>query len=249
VSDSPRIPTRGLPLIIGATVVLVAAIVAVAIGFNNANTTGVVTATPTPSPSAKGVTTPCAHASFGSALTPLNPPANLHEYPAPPPTEIDNSKLYQATISTAKGDLVLCLQPKMAPITVNNFVVLARNHFYDGVPFHRVVPGFVIQGGDPSCIGKVPPAPATPGAGCGSGGPGYQFGDEPVKGAYVEGCLAMANSGPNTNGSQFFICTANDTSQLQDKYNLFGDVQSGLDVALRTVQGDLMNTVTVRAQQ
>ena len=108
---------------------------------------------------------------------------------------------------------MLCLQPDLAPVTVNNFVVLARNHFYDGLTFHRVVAGFVIQGGDPK--------------GDGSGGPGYKFNDEPVHQAYVQGALAMANSGANSNGSQFFICTADDTTKLQPLYNLFGQVVSG----------------------
>jgi len=239
---------RGLPLIIGSGVVLVAAIVAISIGFNQANNAGVPTP-PTPSPTVSGVSTSCATARFGPTLSPLNPPADVHVYPAPPPLTIDVNKLYRATITTPKGNIVLCLKPQMAPKTVNSFVTLARNHFYDGIPFHRVVAGFVIQGGDPSCIGKVPPSPAPVGTGCGSGGPGYSFNDEPVKGAYVEGCVAMANSGPNSNGSQFFICSANDTASLQDKYNLFGDVQSGLPVALQIAQGDLMETITVSEQQ
>jgi len=247
----PRIPRRRIPLVVGTTAAVVAGVVAIAIGVNQANNAGVVaptprpTATPTAAPSASSSasTTSCAGASFGSDLTPLNPPADAHKYAAPPPLEIDATKLYQATIHTAKGDLVLCLDPKLAPNTVNNFVVLARNHFYDGIPFHRIVAGFVIQGGDPSCLGNVN-APT-----CGSGGPGYKFNDEPVKGAYTKGCVAMANSGANTNGSQIFICIADDTKALQPLYNLFGYVQSGMSVALQIAKGDLMETVSVKQQQ
>ncbi len=147
---------------------------------------------------------------------------------------IDPAKLYQATIATKLGDIVLCLQPDLAPETVNNFVTLARNDYYNGLTFHRVVPGFVIQGGDPT--------------GTGSGGPGYSFPDEPVRQQYVDGAVAMANSGPNTNGSQFFIDIADNTAQLQPLYNLFGKVETGLDVAKKIQQGDKMITVTVREQ-
>ena len=110
----------------------------------------------------------------------------------PPALEIDNDRHYEVTIHTAKGDIVMDLDPALAPVTVNHFVVNARNGFYDGLTFHRVVPGFVIQGGDPS--------------GNGTGGPGYKFADEPVQGEYRLGAVAMANAGPDTNGSQFFIC-------------------------------------------
>jgi cyclophilin family peptidyl-prolyl cis-trans isomerase len=147
--------------------------------------------------------------------------------------QIDTTRLYEATITTNRGVIVLCLDPKLAPLSVNNFVALARNHFYDRLTFHRVVPGFVIQGGDP--------------AGDGSGGPGYSFKDEQVKGDYTDGCVAMANAGPNTNGSQFFICIADDT-RLPKSYNLFGSVDRGLEVAHATHVGDVMTTVTVAAQ-
>src|SRR3982074_3173742 len=116
------------------------------------------------------------------------------QYSAPPDLRIDIAKRYTATIATAGGDIVLSLDPSRAPQTVNNFVFLARDGFYDGLTFHRVVPDFVIQGGCPE--------------GSGRGNPGYRFADEPVQGEYIAGALAMANSGPNTNGSQFFICTA-----------------------------------------
>jgi len=151
-------------------------------------------------------------------------------YSAPPPMTIDTTRTYTATMVTDKGTIVLELDPKLAPVTVNNFVFLAKHDFYNGLTFHRVVPGFVIQGGDPTATG--------------GGGPGYTFADEPVKGQYTQGCLAMANSGPNTNGSQFFICTANDTS-LPPKYNLFGRVTKGMDVALKIQVGDHIKSVTI----
>ena len=145
-----------------------------------------------------------------------------HTYKGAPPNIIDNSKYYCAGINTNRGLIVLELDPQYAPNTVNNFVYLADAQFYDGMIFHRVVPGFIIQTGDPT--------------GKGTGGPGYKFNDEPVKGNYTQGCVAMANSGPNTNGSQFFICTANDTGKLQKSYNLFGRVVLGMDVAQK-IQG------------
>ena len=244
---------------------MVAALVAVAVGVNHAATVGVVRSTATPTPSVSATASPSASASpspaatvayadcstvtFGQPLQPLNPPADAHKYSAPPPMTIDPTKLYQATITTAKGSIVLCLQPDLAPNTVNVFVTLARNHFFDGIPFHRVVSGFVDQGGDPNCIGNVPSPPASPSASCGQGGPGFQFSDEPVKQKYIQGCVAMANSGPNTNGSQFFICTADDSSTLQNLYNLFGKVESGMNVALQIQQGDVMQSITVAQQQ
>jgi cyclophilin family peptidyl-prolyl cis-trans isomerase len=159
----------------------------------------------------------------------------VHKYTAAPAMTIDQSKLYLVTITTARGKIAICLQPELAPTTVNNFVTLARNHYFDGLVFHRVVPNFVIQGGDPT--------------GTGAGGPGYQFKDEPVRQHYVEGAMAMANSGPNTNGSQFFIDNADDTTNLQPLYNLFGKVMSGQDVVNAVQQGDAMQSVTVQQQQ
>ncbi len=145
-----------------------------------------------------------------------------HTYSQAPAMTINTNKLYCAGINTNRGLIVLQLDPKLAPVTVNNFVFLAQHQFYDGLVFHRVVPGFIIQTGDPK--------------GNGTGGPGYKFNDEPVKGAYTAGCVAMANSGVNTNGSQFFICTADDTAKLQKSYNLFGQVVQGLNVAQK-IQG------------
>jgi peptidyl-prolyl cis-trans isomerase B (cyclophilin B) len=149
----------------------------------------------------------------------------------PPPMQIDTSTRYRATITTDRGDIVMELDPVLAPQTVNNFVSLARSGFYDGVTFHRVVPRFVIQGGDPE--------------GSGRGGPGYKFPDEPVRGEYTLGAVAMANSGPNTNGSQFFICIDDCRQKLQPLYNLFGYVVDGMDVAQSIQVGDVMRSVTV----
>jgi cyclophilin family peptidyl-prolyl cis-trans isomerase len=149
----------------------------------------------------------------------------------PPAFEIDPNTMYEVTFDTTRGTIVADLDPRLAPNTVNNFVVQARNGFYDGLTFHRVVPEFVIQGGDPE--------------GSGRGGPGYKFADEPVKGEYTDGALAMANSGPDTNGSQFFICIDDCRRKLAPSYNLFGHVTSGLDVAKSVQVGDVMTTVTV----
>ena len=149
----------------------------------------------------------------------------------PPELQIDNDRTYEVTIHTAKGDIVMELDPALAPVTVNHFVVNARNGFYDGLTFHRVVPGFVIQGGDPE--------------GTGRGGPGYKFADEPVQGEYTLGAVAMANAGPDTNGSQFFICIEDCRRSLDPLYNLFGHVTSGIEVAQGIAVGDVMTSVTV----
>jgi cyclophilin family peptidyl-prolyl cis-trans isomerase len=132
----------------------------------------------------------------------------------------------RATIATEIGDIDVELFTESAPKAAQNFVDLANKGFYDDVIFHRVIPGFVIQGGDGE-FGKK----ATLNAGrVGTGGPGYKFADEPIKGNYTKGALAMANSGPNTNGSQFFICTDDLTGRLPKNYTLFGQVTRGLDV-------------------
>ena len=152
--------------------------------------------------------------------------------PSAPAFEIQPDARFEVTIATDKGDIVALLDASLAPNTVNNFVVQARNGFYDGLTFHRVVPGFVIQGGDPD--------------GTGRGGPGYKFADEPVRAPYVLGALAMANAGPDTNGSQFFICIDDCQDKLQPLYNLFGNVTSGIEVAQAIQVGDKMSSVTVR---
>ena len=138
-------------------------------------------------------------------------------FSAPPAMEIDPSKRYTAEMETSMGTMTIALDPDAAPKTVNNFVFLAREGFYDGVIFHRVIQGFVAQGGDPE--------------GSGRGGPGYRFEDElPKAGRYEVGSLAMANAGPNTNGSQFFIISGLSGVRLPPQYSLFGKVVKGLEV-------------------
>jgi cyclophilin family peptidyl-prolyl cis-trans isomerase len=142
--------------------------------------------------------------------------AQQREFTAAPPLCIDPAKSYSALVSTNNGDFTIELDPAAAPITVNNFVVLARYHYFDDTICHRIIPNFVVQCGDPD--------------GTGSGGPGYAIADElPVAGAYQIGSLAMANSGPDTNGSQFFVITGEDGANLQPNYSLFGQVTDGLD--------------------
>ncbi|MBW3577459.1 MAG: peptidylprolyl isomerase [Actinobacteria bacterium] len=140
----------------------------------------------------------------------------------PPELSIDPTADYRATIATSCGHVIVDLYEEQAPRTVNNFVFLAEQGFYDGLTFHRVAPGFVVQGGDP--------------AGEGSGGPGYRFGDElhlARTQGYVPGSVAMANSGPDTNGSQFFIVLPGGAEALQPQYNLFGQVVDGMDAVQR----------------
>jgi cyclophilin family peptidyl-prolyl cis-trans isomerase len=132
-----------------------------------------------------------------------------------PAMEIDPKARYTATIKTSEGTITIDLLPQDAPKTVNNFVFLARQGYYDGVIFHRVIDGFMIQTGDPT--------------GTGRGGPGYTFADEPVKRRYTRGIVAMANAGPNTNGSQFFIVQGRDVG-LPPSYTIFGQVTDGMDV-------------------
>jgi peptidyl-prolyl cis-trans isomerase B (cyclophilin B) len=150
----------------------------------------------------------------------------------PPEMQIDTDKTYKAKIETAKGDVVLELYPEHAPQTVNNFVFLAREGFYDGVTFHRVIENFVVQGGDPT--------------GTGRGGPGYTFGDE-VSGnplTHEKGVISMANAGPNTNGSQFFI-TLSPQPHLNGRHTVFGKVVQGQDVVESIRQGDRMQEVQI----
>jgi cyclophilin family peptidyl-prolyl cis-trans isomerase len=128
--------------------------------------------------------------------------------------QIDETKQYSAVLKTSAGDITLELNAKQTPITVNNFVFLAREGFYDNTIFHRAIEGFMIQGGDPT--------------GTGSGGPGYRFADEPIAGEYERGTVAMANAGPNTNGSQFFIM--HQAQSLPKNYVIFGQVTTGLEV-------------------
>jgi cyclophilin family peptidyl-prolyl cis-trans isomerase len=156
-----------------------------------------------------------------------------------PPMFIDPEKRYTAEMVTNKGTLVISLDPAAAPKTVNSFVFLARYHYYDGIIFHRIIPGFVLQGGDPT--------------GTGTGGPGYKFADElPKPGRYELGSLAMANAGPNTNGSQFFVISGPSGVRLPPQYSLFGKVVSGLDVvaaidAVGTQSGTPKEKVTIES--
>ena len=166
---------------------------------------------PPPTPEAASTPTPTAPP---SEQVTLEGGITITQYSAPPPMTIDADKSYTATIQTNHGDMVIDLFPKEAPISVNNFVFLAREGFYDGVVFHRIIADFMIQGGDPT--------------GTGRGGPGYRFQDETVTRSYARGTLAMANSGPNTNGSQFFI--VHKDAGLPPSYNVFGLLTQGFEV-------------------
>jgi cyclophilin family peptidyl-prolyl cis-trans isomerase len=132
----------------------------------------------------------------------------------------------RATITTDVGDIEIELYDESAPKAARNFIDLARKGFYDDVVFHRVIPGFVAQAGD----GQYGKKATLERGRVGTGGPGYKFEDEPVQGDYVRGALAMANAGPNTNGSQFFICHQDLTGKLPKNYTLFGQVTRGMDV-------------------
>ena len=154
------------------------------------------------------------------------------QWKSAPAMTIDATKNYTATIETNKGTVVIDLYAKHAPKTVNNFVFLAKQGFYDGIKFHRVISNFMVQGGDPT--------------GTGSGGPGYKFEDE-TRGnplTHETGVLSMANAGANTNGSQFFI-THSPQSHLNGKHTVFGKVREGMDIVNAIRQGDTMNTVTI----
>src|SRR3954462_6868732 len=154
------------------------------------------------------------------------------KYASAPAMSIDAAKKYTAVLDTNRGKITVDLFAKDAPKTVNNFVFLAREGFYNGLKFHRVIPDFMVQGGDPQ--------------GTGTGGPGYKFGDEvknnPHK--HQRGSLSMANAGPNTNGSQFFI-THVKTDWLDGKHTVFGQVRSGQEVVDQIKQGDVLKSVTI----
>lgn len=170
----------------------------------------------------------------------------IKQWPTPPEMTIDPKKAYRATLKTEKGDIVVALFADQAPQTVNSFVFLARQGFYDNTTFHRVLAGFMAQGGDPT--------------GTGRGGPGYDFADEIVPGAKFDsaGILAMANAGPNTNGSQFFI-TFGPAPWLNGHYTIFGRVVEGMDVLhslkLRdpeqrpNFKGDTLKTVEISQEE
>ena len=160
----------------------------------------------------------------------------MQQWSSPPEMQIDTSKVYKATMETSRGPIVLELYPQYAPKTVNNFVFLANQGFYDGVTFHRVIDGFMIQGGDPS--------------GTGRGGPGYRFEDEvrdnPLR--HETGVISMANAGPNTNGSQFFI-THGPQPHLDGRHTVFGKVVSGMDVVNKIRQGDKITRIVIEEKE
>jgi cyclophilin family peptidyl-prolyl cis-trans isomerase len=157
---------------------------------------------------------------FSHSACQAGPAPSTRHYAHYPPTVISGHDRYLATVCTDVGSFTISLDQAEAPKTVNNFVFLADHRFYNGLTFHRVIPGFVVQGGDPN--------------GNGSGGPGYQFADElPKAGSYRLGSVAIANSGPNTNGSQFFIVVGKQGESLPPKYSLFGQVTSGMAVVQR----------------
>lgn len=151
-------------------------------------------------------------------------------YSEPPAMTINTSQQYTATIETRKGDIVLELFAKDVPKTVNNFVFLAREGFYDGTTFHRVIPGFMAQGGDPT--------------GTGNGGPGYSFADEFSDHTHGAGALSMANSGPNTNGSQFFI-TYSSQHSLDNRHSVFGQLTSGVNILESLENGDKIKRIII----
>lgn len=159
--------------------------------------------------------------------------AKKKQWESPPEMAIDTAKTYVAEMNTNRGTIKIELYPEHAPKTVNNFVFLSNEGFYDGVSFHRVIPNFVIQGGDPS--------------GTGAGGPGYRFEDETAGNPLVHetGVISMANSGPDTNGSQFFI-THSPQPHLNGRHTVFGKVVEGMDVVNAIRQGDVMEKVVAR---
>ncbi|MCU1461621.1 MAG: peptidylprolyl isomerase [Acidimicrobiales bacterium] len=233
VAARRRQTRRGQVIAIGLVVVVIAGIALFTSGGKKSKkvaSTGTTTVTPTtasqapPTVASATITgdTPCPQANGSSART--------VKFAKPPPMCVDPSKTYTATMETDAGTITIVLDPKKAPKTANNFVVLARYHYFDGIVFHRVIPGFVVQGGDP--------------AGTGSGGPGYMFADElPKAGDYKVGSLAMANSGANTNGSQFFIITGDQGVALPPSYSLFGQVTAGMDVVKKIeADGDTSGT-------
>lgn len=168
----------------------------------------------------------CGGSAEGSGVSTQQP----KRWSQPPAMELTPGTRYQATLQTSKGDIVIDLLSDEAPMTVNNFVFLARQGFYNSVPFHRVIKGFMIQTGDPT--------------GTGSGGPGYTFPDEAIKRDYTPGTVAMANAGPNTNGSQFFIVQGDMSGgRLQKNYTIFGEVVQGMDVV------NAIASVPVKANQ
>jgi peptidyl-prolyl cis-trans isomerase B (cyclophilin B) len=168
--------------------------------------------------------------SCGVTLSEPAPTLKPMSYSAPPPMTIDTSKQYTATIETGKGNIVLELFASDVSVTVNNFVFLAREGFYNDTTFHRVIPDFMAQGGDPT--------------GTGTGGPGYKFADELTEHTHVTGALSMAHAGPNTNGSQFFI-TYTPQHHLDGHHSVFGQLVDGMDVLEALKNGDAIVRITI----
>jgi peptidyl-prolyl cis-trans isomerase B (cyclophilin B) len=203
----------------GAPAAATTTIDAFAVGSTTTVDPNIPTTTVTPLPSTiAGATlageTPCPAADGTSPRT--------ITFAGPPPNCIDVAKTYTAEVTTNNGAYTIALDPGAAPLTVNNFVVLARYHYFDNTICHRAIPQFAVQCGDPT--------------GTGSGGPGYEFADElPAAGSYKIGSIAMANSGANTNGSQFFIITGDSGASLSPDYTLFGEVTDGLDTTVKAL--------------
>jgi len=228
-----RVKRRGLQLGIGIPVaigVLVLIIWAVTVSDNDdsaapGDTTAPVTET-LPGEESTDSTAPASSVTPGEALPcPAEDGSSpkTQTFGAAPPVCIDTTTTYVAKVTTNKGEFTIELDASRAPQTVNNFVYLARYHYFDGITCHRIIPGFVVQCGDPE--------------GTGMGGPGYSFADElPAAGEYQLGSLAMANSGPNTNGSQFFIITGENGAKLPPSYSLFGQVTEGFDSTVKSME-------------
>lgn len=225
---------------------------ATALTTTKADATATTTAKGTTTTAGQAIGSPCIQASILSQITDTSaaPSASdiqkiTHTYSKEPAMSIDQHKVYCAGINTDRGLIVLELDPSQAPHAVNNFVFLAQHHFYDGVKFHRVLPGTIIQGGDPK--------------GDGSGGPGYSINDEPVKGDYTTGTIAMAKtSAPNSAGSQFFINLKDNSTTFPKNYTIFGHIVQGLaaaqkiqgpgdDASSKNIAPDAMNHVLVVA--
>jgi peptidyl-prolyl cis-trans isomerase B (cyclophilin B) len=200
------------PAVLGLAI---AAVIVVAAVFLVGNPFGSAGASPSPvgSETAAGSATPA-------------PTRVLTDCPTAAPAGLATGESRTVTISTPKGDIVIVVEANLAPVAAANFVALASCGYYNGVIFHRVVPGFVIQGGD----GQYAWSGDLQATSAGQGGPGYEFNDEPIVGDYTRGTVAMANSGANTNGSQFFIVVADQSGSLPKSYTIFGHVTSGMDV-------------------
>src|SRR3990167_10357817 len=212
---------KNLAISASVLVVIVIAIFLFATKGKNTNDTFIPSPTPVASPSVAIINQnqKANPNTLGKKIYP-NPPSPL------PQSEIEGKK---AVIETEKGQFTIELSPD-APLTSSNFIFLVNEKFYDGLTFHRREEGFVIQGGDP--------------LGNGTGGPGYAFANEPVLGDYMRGAIAMANAGPNTNGSQFFIMLA-DHPELPKNYTIFGKVTEGIEVVDKIIEGEVMKKVTI----